>query len=88
MLLTAYGRSVLVYKMYHVSFLRDIYPFQRTLWKLSFVKFWFLTLDAVSLYRKIKHNGFFKPTPHSPYIRLVVSPEMDRTCKNSVLPGL
>ena len=26
--------------------------------------------------RKIKHNGFFKPTPHSPYIRLAVSPEM------------
>ena len=37
------------------------------------------------VYRKIQHNGFFKPTPHSPYIRLVVSPEMDRT---SVLPGL
>ena len=25
-----------------------------------------------------KHNGFFKSTPQSPYIRLAVSPEMDR----------
>ena len=75
-------------------------PFQgilRTLWKVamlySFVKSLVLVFNiffddhqtCIYIYRKIKHNSFFKPTLHSPYIRLAVSPEMDRT---SVLPGL
>ena len=69
-------------------------PFQgilRTLWKVvmpfirSFGFLAFFQRPIRPVYRKIKHNGFFKPTPHSPYIRLAVSPEMDRT---SVLPGL
>ena len=68
-------------------------PFQgilRTLWKVAmpFIRVWVFDIFSTTIrpvYRKIKHNGFFKPTLHSPYIRLVVSPEMDRT---SVLPGL
>ena len=60
-------------------------PFQgilRTLWKVvchSFVKS--LVFDDHQTYRKMKQNSFFKPTPHSPYMRLAVSLEMDRTVK-------
>ena len=62
-------------------------PFQgilRTLWKVVMPFISVLKLFSTT----IRPNGFFKPTRHSPYIRLAVSPEMDRTCKNSVLPGL
>ena len=62
-------------------------PFQgilRTLWKVVMPFIRSFGFNSTTVYRKIKHD-FFKPTPQSPYIRLAVSPEMDRT---SVLPGL
>ena len=48
----------------------------------SFVKSGFLTTIR-PVYRKIKHIGFLKSTPQSPYIYicLAVSPEMERTGK-------
>ena len=62
-------------------------PFQgilRTLWKVAmpFIREKFSsTFFSMTMYnRKIKQNSFFKPTPLSPYMRLAVSPEMDRTC--------
>ena len=43
----------------------------------SFVVLTYFSTTIRPVYRKIIHNGFFKPTPQSPYIRLAVSPEME-----------
>ena len=60
-------------------------PYGRWLCHSIAVVLVFSSMTIRPVYRKIKHNGFFKSTLQSPYIQLVVSSETERIL---VLPGL